>query len=240
MFKIFWNQKKMDKNIVTFVVEYYEYLSHSVRDISNLYVDGAKIILFQGKEQEKVYVTNYERILISGPRKVKIVSGHVIGNRLYVHVQSEVTKNAKKLVLDEAFICVMNDTSILIQYQTIHVNPLLDPVEVVLPPPLPKVAPAKPKVEKKQAEEVATHEPMKKSNCIIVNNLPFRTPPKEFLPVMEKHGTILRFLQLKGRLVVEYEKIEDVYKAKDGYYSEWNGRTPKVFRPPKDYNWDQL
>ena len=230
----------MDKNIVTFVVEYYEYLSYTVKDISNIYTDGAKIILYQGKEQAKVYVSNYERILITGPRKINLVTGNVIDNRLYIHVQSEVTQNAKKLVLDEAFICVMNDTSIFIQYQSIHVNPLIDPVVVLPPPNVPKLHPPKPKIEKKPAEEVATPEPMKKSNCIIINNLPYKTPPKEYLPVMEKHGPIIRFLQLKGRLIVEYEKIEDVYKAKDGYYGEWNGRSPKVFRPPRDYNWDAL
>ena len=230
----------MDPNVVTFVVEFYEILTNSIKEIANVYAEGAKLIVFQGKEAAKIYVSNYERVLNPEKRKITLVSGKVIGSHLFVHVQSEITQKGEKLISDESFVCLMKDTSILILYHTIHINPLLEPI-VVLPPP-PKVVHTvvKPKVEKKPAEEVANVTPLKKSNCIIINNLPYNKPPKEFIPVMEKYGKVLRFYQMKGRLVVEYEKVEEVYKAKEAYYSEWNGRTPRVFRPPKDYNWNEL
>ena len=69
----------------------------------------------------------------------------------------------------------MNDELILIQYHTIHVNPLIEPI-IVLPSPKPKVITV-PKVAAKP--KVATIEPMKKSNCLFIKNLPFKFAPKD-------------------------------------------------------------
>ena len=230
--------KFMDTNLVTFLVEYYESLHSNAKEIGNAYIDGARLIIFQGIEQPKSYVSDYSRYIPSGKRKILKYSGNTIGSRLFVHVQSEIEQTSKKLILDEAFSCVISEVSIMISYHTIHINPLLEPI-AVLPPPKPKIITVvKPKpVEVKPAVEVEHPDLLNTRNSAIVSNLPYNTPPSEFVAVLEKFGHIVRYCQTKGKLIAEFENIKFMHKAVESTFKEWNGRMPKVFRCPREFAW---
>ncbi|EAY14068.1 hypothetical protein TVAG_478930 [Trichomonas vaginalis G3] len=228
----------MDPNIATFLVEYYETLHNNSREVNNVYVDGARLIIFQGIDQPKAFVSDYAKYIPIGKRKILKYSGSTIGSRLFVHVQSEIEQPYNKLIVDESFSCVLSDVSIMISYHSIHINPLLEPI-AVLPPPKPKIITVvKPKpVEVKPAVEVELPQALNTKNSVIVQNLPFNKPPAEFIPILEKFGHVSKFCQAKGKLMAEFSNIDDMFKARDAVYKDWNGRTPKVFRCPREYKW---
>lgn len=227
----------MDPNLATFIVEYYETLHNNSKDLSDCYVDGARLVIFQGTEQPKSCVNDYSRYIPLGKRKILKYSGNTVGNRLYIHVQSEIEQPYKILIVDESFTCVLSDVSIMVAYHSIHINPLLEPI-TVLPPPKPKIITVvKPKIEIKPAVEVESPEKMNTKVCLVVKNLPFNKPPADFIPVLEKFGHVSKYCQAKGQLLAEFEKLDDLFKARDANYDEWNGRKPSVKRWRSDWTW---
>ena len=229
----------MDENVKIFVVEFYELLHNCSEEMKNIYADNAELHIYNRNTPGQVIKNNFEKAIPLGKRKITKYSGSVIDAKMFVHVQSELEQPYNKMVVDESFVCSLTKASILINYQSIHINPLIEPIEEK------KVEVAKPKQMQKQAQEtqkeakkaveVKSIDDLKTVKCVLVLNLPFKEKPSEFLPQLEMHGNIIKYCETKGKLLAEFEKIEDMFKAKDAKYPAWKGRQPKVIRCPKQF-----
>lgn len=221
---------EIEQDIIVFVVEYYETLQKANDEILGAYNEAAKLVISQNNEPLKVFTSNFHKNLPLGKRQILKMNGHIRKNKMFVQVQSECEQPYKKLLIDEVFLCTLNETTILINYHSIHINPLIEPVSF-LPPPKPKTVIVK-KVVEKPAEEVASIDDVKLDFCILCSNIPFKYPPKDFLPVVAKYGKVNKYVQGKGKLLVEFSgkdkrEMNKLLRRMISEREQWNGRVPR-------------
>ena len=235
---------QVDDNIKIFIIEYYEILHTVSPEIKNIYADNAELHIFNKNEKELIIKSNFQNSIPLGQRKILNYGGYCIPDqRIYVHVQSELEQPYNKMLVDEAFVCSLTSTTILINFHSIHINPLINPIEEKKEPKptmsfkAPKQQTnmnTKAKHQKITPTEVKSINDLKTVKCILVQNLPFKEKASEFLPQLEIHGNIVKYCETKGKLLAEFDMIEDMFTARDASYEQWRGRQPKVMRCPKE------
>ena len=231
-------------DIKIFIVEYYEILHTSSPEIKNIYADNAELHIFNKNDKELIFKSNFQNNVPLGKRKIIKYSGYSIPDqRIFVHVQSELEQPYNKMLVDEVFVCSLTSTTILINFHSIHINSLINPIEekkeqkpaISFKAPKQRTIPGvKPKPPKTTPIEVKSINELKTAKCILVQNLPFKEKPSDFLPLLEVHGNIVKYCETKGKLLAEYDLIEDMFAARDANYEQWRGRQPKVIRCPKE------
>ena len=230
----------MNPDVTVFIVEYYEMIQNQISDIGNAYAEGAKMVIFEKNNPIKSIASNFYRYIPQGKRKIIKYSGDTVNNQLYIHVQSIVEQPYNNQKIDEAFICILTETSIMILYHSMHMLPLLEPISQLPPPPPQKVfvkAPPPPPKVIQQPVEVDTPEKIDQSCATLVTNMPFQVPPKEFLPILQPFGQITHYCQNKGQLLVQFSKKPEMYDSLTLTSVEWNGRNVNVRRCPKELKW---
>ncbi|OHT10961.1 hypothetical protein TRFO_19534 [Tritrichomonas foetus] len=226
----------VDETALIFIVEYYETFANDRDKLANAYAEGARLILFNKDKQIMQCSQNFQNVVPNGVRKILSCSGEVISHDLFVHVQSTLTMPGSTDIVDECFRCQLTDSSILITYHSIHVNPIIAELPPLPPPVVKPAAPPKPakteppKRPRPPAVEVNDPYALNSKLSVLVVNLPFNRPPSEFVKVLEDFGHVVKFAQSKGKLVAEFERFEEMKAATSKDHPEWNGRTPFVHR----------
>lgn len=236
----------LDETALIFVVEYYETFANNKEKLALAYAEGARLILYNKDKQVRQCTQNFQNVVPSGIREIISCNGEIINSDLFIHVLSTLTLPGSVDTLDECFRCQLTDTSILIIYHSIHVNPILCELPH-LPPPQPKkvpqqtkpVKPEPPKKPKTPTIEVDSPQKVDYKKSVVVRNLSYKVPPSNFVPILESVGHVLKFVQGNGQLVAEFETKEDQVKAVEKSYNEWNGRIPRVIWMSKDFNFTE-
>ena len=235
----------LDEAALIFVVEYYETFANDKDKLALAYAEGARLILYNKDKQVRQVSQNFQNVVPSGVREIISCNGEIIDSDLYVHVKSTLTLPGSVDTLDECFRCQLTDTSILILYHSIHVNPIIKDLPPLPPPSIKKapqqtkpVKPEPPKKPKTPTIEVSSPQNVDYKKSVVVKNLSFKVPPSNFVPILETVGHVLKFAQGNGQLVAEFETKEDQKKAVEKIYEEWNGRFPRVFWMNKDFTFN--
>ena len=235
-----------DDTALIFVVEYYEMYANGRDALANAYKEDARAILYFKDRQIKQTTQNQYKLVPDGIRNILACSGQIVGNDLFVHVKSTLTLPGSTDFVDEVFRCHLTDTSILITYHSIHVNPIVAVLPPLAPLPSPHTAPPnndrqqntkqeQPKKPRVPAVEVNSPSELNSKLSVLVENLSFSIAPSKFLPLLEQFGQVLKFCQTGGKIVAEYESFPDMKSALSTKFENWNGRVPRIKRMPQDY-----
>ncbi|KAK8853891.1 hypothetical protein M9Y10_016434 [Tritrichomonas musculus] len=235
----------VDETALIFVVEFYETFANNKEKLALAYAEGARLVLYNKDKHVRQYSQNFQNVVPSGIREILSCSGEIINSDLFVHVQSTLTLPGSVDILDECFRCQLTDSSILIIYHSIHVNPILSELPP-LPPPTPKVVPqpakqakpAPPKKPKTPTVEVDSPQNVDYKKSVVVKNLSYKSAPSNFVPILESVGHVLKFVQGNGQLIAEFETKDDQVNAVNKTYEEWNGRKPHVIWMNKDFQFN--
>lgn len=233
-----------DQVILIFIVEYYENLQNNRQNIGSVYAEGAKLLVYNKDKPVMQCKSNFQTLLPLGNRKILSYDGEIIQKTLFVHVKSSLATPGSTDIVDEAFTCTLTDSSMLITYHSIHINPFLGELPPLPPPPV-KVAPP-PKVEPKPAPpppkpavEVKGPKEFDGQLSVLVKNLPYKIPPSEFVPEMSKRfGRVVKFCQGSGKLVAQFETRKQRNEAVHAPEIEWNGRIVRIIGLPQNLQWD--
>lgn len=227
----------VDELSLIFIVEYYEYLVNNKKEINQAYSDNACLYLYLKNNPLRVYRSDFHTAIPNGVRTILSCCGERVGDKLYVHVKSTIAQPSIANV-DECFTCGIKGSSILILHHSIHVNPIVEEIKKLPPPPpKPKVI-KEPKKEPKPAVELDSPDKVKQEWSIFVKNLSFKVAPKEFIKVLEKYGHVTHFVQGRGKLLAQMEDPKVIGKLTHLDEFEWNGRIPKIIRMPRNIIWD--
>ena len=235
----------LDQAALIFIVEYYELLQNNRDEIPAVYADGARMVLTLKDKPPQKYQKDFQMVIPKGPRKIIECSGETIGDRLFIHVRSSLSRASTTDFVDEAFSCTVTDTSILINYHSIHVNPFLSKLEQLPPPPpkpvqKPQEKPQeKPKPPPPPPEEITNIRAFDPRLTVFVRNLPFKVPPSEFIRELERFGRVVKFAQERGKLLAQFETRAARSEATHANEFEWNGRTPRIGGMPQDFQWER-
>lgn len=223
-----------DDTALTFIVEYFELLQSDRDRLAAAYSDTARVIINFRDRPPAPQMSPFLKGIPIGSRSLFQCSGEVISGLLYVHVRSRLFLASEAQVVDEAFVCSLTPETITIQYHSIHIGPVLSETPV-LPPPRPAVTakapeivrpPPKPKID---PVEVTSMDQLDGSKSVIVKNLPFISPPSEYLPVLVEHfGPVVKYVQQKGVLGAEFQEKEARDRAVHSTWEKWKGRLANV------------
>ena len=230
---------EINNNLITFIVEYYEILQENENEIKELYNEGSKILIIENKQNNKNVSNSISKQIPIGKRRILKYSGEEIGKNLFIHIQSEIEQPYKKLIIDEIFNCLINEFNIIIQYHSIHINPILDPIINLLPINNNNNKINNNKIiENFKPIEVNSPEEINQTLSILVTNLSYKIAPSNFLNILNKYGKIIKYCQSKGILLVEYSNKKEMYAAISCNSYEFEGRTVYIKRCPKELRWN--
>lgn len=233
----------VDETALIFVVEYYEMLTSNREMLGNAYAEGARIVLYNKQKPISQCCSNFHKFIPAGVRKILQCSGTQIGDKLYVQVKSTLVQPAVLDYLDECFVCNLTESNMLIIYHSVHVNPIVEPLPILPPPPVvakkqvPKQEPPPPpKIE--PTVEVNSPADLDPKKSALFQNLSFEAPPSDFVPVLEKYGHVVKFSQIKGKLVCEFALRETVNNLIHlPQQIEWHKRAVRIIRMPFNFEW---